>query len=131
MKTSITVAALMLASPIAANSVPISSKVPGWKMGTVGAPIKMNLFYDLGCPDSRDAYYAWQKMFAEDSHVSGKKYSDLIDMTVSTFVLPYHLHSWTVTKAIPYLQDVCEADSSKCFMNSYSELCWEHWNTDL
>lgn len=131
MKTTAAVAALMLASPVASNSVPISPTTPGWKMGTTGAPIKMNIFYDLLCPDSRDAYYLWNKIFPQESHVSGQKYSDLIDMTVSAFVLPYHGHSWVVTKAIPYLQDICDEDATKCFMNSYSELAWDHWNTDL
>ena len=71
MKTTAAVAALMLASPVASNSVPISPTTPGWKMGTTGAPIKMNIFYDLLCPDSRDAYYLWNKIFPPESHVSG------------------------------------------------------------
>ena len=57
----------------------------------------MDVFYDLLCPDSRDAYYIFKKILAEDSHIEGKKYSDLIDMTASTLVLPYHNHSWVVT----------------------------------
>ena len=91
----------------------------------------MNIFYDMGCPDSRDAYYLWKSLLPQDSHIAGKKYSDLINMRVSSFVLPYHIHSWAATKVLPYLQDLCAQDSTKCFMNTYSELCWDHWNTTL
>lgn len=131
MKTTATFAALMLASPAASNSVPFSMTTPGWKMGTTGAPIQMNVFYDLLCPDSWNAYLLWKKIFEQESHVSGKKYSELIDMTVSSLVLPYHGHSWVVSKAIPYLQDICAEDESKCFLQAYHELAWPYWNKDL
>ena len=91
----------------------------------------MKVFYDLLCPDSMNAHYLWKKILAEDSHVEGKKYSELIDMKASTFVLPYHDHSWVVSRVIPYLQDVCAEDSTKCFITDYAELAWAHWNTDL
>lgn len=31
----------------AANSVPFSAKLPGWKYGTLGAPVNIRAFYDL------------------------------------------------------------------------------------
>ena len=40
------------------NPVPIMPTLPGWKLGTQGAQIDLRLFYDLMCPDSRDAHYA-------------------------------------------------------------------------
>ena len=93
MKSFAAVAALMLASPVEAefsNSVPISSTVPGWQAGTKGAPVQMRVFYDLLCPDSKAAYYQWKELFPKESHISGMKYSDLIDMKITPFVLPYH-----------------------------------------
>ena len=52
------------------------------------------------------------------------KYSELLDMRISPLVLPYHAHSWTITKVIPLLQDKCVADESKCQMSAYAELTW-------
>ena len=40
------------------NQLPIMPTLPGWKLGTEGAQIDLRLFYDLMCPDSRDAHYA-------------------------------------------------------------------------
>ena len=45
-------------------------------------------------------------------------------MHITTFVLPYHLHSFQATQIVPYLEDKCASDSSKCLMEKYIELTW-------
>ena len=47
-------------------------------------------------------------------------------MKVTPFVLPYHLHSFQMTQIIPYMIDLCNADSTKCYMDAYSELCYKN-----
>ena len=59
-----------------------------------------------------------------DSPVSGKKYSEVLSVKVSTAVLPYHLHSFQVTQLVPYLNDLCISDSTKCYQDEYATLCW-------
>jgi hypothetical protein len=46
------------------------------------------------CPDSKAAYYTWKAMFNQSSHVENKTYGELVDMKITPYVLPYHLHSW-------------------------------------
>ena len=70
-------------------------KLPGWQLGTNGAPLKIRLFYDLLCPDSKADHYNWKKLFTMSPIPnSGKTYHDLVDMEVVPFVLPYHDHSF-------------------------------------
>ena len=97
------------------NPVPIMPKLPGWRKGTPGANLDIRFFYDLFCPDSKANHYAMKNVLTMKSPVEGKTYGDLVDITVSPFVLPYHLHSWTVAQVVPYLDDVCKADSTKCY----------------
>jgi len=133
MKSYAAIAATMMASTVEgfSNSVPISSTSPGWKLGTVGAPIQIRVFYDLLCPDSKDAHYIWKSLLPQESHIKGKKYSDLVDMNVVPFVLPYHSHSYQITQVVPYLSDLCASDSTKCYFEKYAELSWSQWESIL
>ena len=45
--------------------------------------------------------------------MANKTYGDLLDLRVTPYVLPYHLHSYTVTQVVPYVQDKCATDTSK------------------
>ena len=58
-------------------------------------------------------------------------YGDLVSMRVTPFVLPYHIHSYQITSVVPMLMDLCEADSSKCYVDQYAELCWKNLETIL
>ena len=82
------------AATLVPNNVPVQSTMPGWHLGTKGADLEVRLFYDVFCPDSRDSHYVWKELLEEDSPVAGKKYKEIIDMQITTFVLPYHLHSF-------------------------------------
>ena len=52
-------------------------------------------------------------------------------MKISTYVLPYHAHSYSITSVLPLLYDLCEADSKKCYMDAYAEFSWKDWQTIL
>mmetsp|Transcript_24723 Transcript_24723/g.38501 ORF Transcript_24723/g.38501 Transcript_24723/m.38501 type:complete len:92 (-) Transcript_24723:240-515(-) len=60
-----------------------------------------------------------------DSPVEGKKYSDIVDLTVSPFVLPYHLFSFEMTRLFSYLQPLCQNDASQCYEQQYMNYCWK------
>ena len=47
-------------------------------------------------------------------------------MKVTQFVLPYHLHSFQMSQILVFMSDLCLADSTKCYMDGYSELCYEN-----
>eukprot|EP00927_Polykrikos_kofoidii_P067899 TRINITY_DN63320_c0_g1_i1.p1 TRINITY_DN63320_c0_g1~~TRINITY_DN63320_c0_g1_i1.p1 ORF type:complete len:253 (-),score=35.96 TRINITY_DN63320_c0_g1_i1:81-773(-) len=116
---------------VSANSVPIPSAVPGWQLGTKGAPLQIRLFYDLTCPDCKAAHYVWKSLLTTASPVEGRTYSDFVDMKVTAFALPYHLHSYQIAQVVPLLDDLCSADSSKCFHEDYAELSWSNWSNIL
>ena len=89
------------------------------------------MFYDLLCPYSEQAHYTWKTLLPQESHIDGKTYGDLVSMRVTPFVLPYHIHSYQITSVVPMLMDLCEADSSKCYVDQYAELCWKDLETIL
>ena len=53
---------------------------------------------------------------------SGLKVEDAIQLRLSNFPLDYHLHSWSVTKMLPYFKDKCAAKAEDChYLNEYLE----------
>ena len=87
----------LVAVAAAGNPVPIMPTLPGWRQGSLDGQIDVRVFYDLFCPDSMDAHYVWKDLLKEKSPVAGKTYGDIVDMRVTPFVLPYHVHSFQVT----------------------------------
>ena len=79
----------------AANSVPIESRVPGWQQGTHGGAVELRVFYDLLCPDSLKTYNDLKALMNQTS-ANGPSYKELLDIKVTPFVLPYHLHSYEI-----------------------------------
>ena len=125
------IALLTIASVVQANSVPIMPTMPGWELGTKGAQVEIRAFYDMLCPDSKANHYIWKTLLPKESIIPGKKWSDIIDMKVTPFVLPYHLHSYEISMVIPYLFDMCQYDSNKCYMDKYAEIGWSNWEDIL
>ena len=116
------------ASSQTSNPVPIQRNIPGYLMGgtKVGNDVRIRLFTDALCPDSYAAYKNLKELLTEDSKVAGKKYSDLVELRIIPFVLPYHLHSYAVTQVMPYLADVCtKTKGSECHLFEYMEYAWE------
>ena len=101
MKSTIIAALALFSNQV--EAAPIQRTTPGWQLGTHGAEVEIRVFLDLLCPDSRDAYAVFKQLLPKDSPVAGKTYSDLIDLKVTAFVLPYHLHSYKMTQVVPYL----------------------------
>ena len=91
------VAALLGSSAAFQNMTPIKAMTPGYRQGTPGAPVEIKLFYDMLCPDSQDAHTVWKSLLPKQSPVAGKTYEQLVDIKVTAFVLPYHVHSFQMT----------------------------------
>ena len=113
------------------NSVPVQPKLPGWILGNPSGEVEINVFYDVDCPDSLAANEIFKSLLPRDSPVAGKKYSDLIRLRVVPFVLPYHLHAYQQTQMLVYFDDLCSADSTKCYQQQYLELCFSQWQKTL
>ena len=86
--------AALLGFTQAGNPVPVMPTLPGWRVGSPDGEIDVRVFYDLFCPDSRDAHYVWKDVLSQQAPVKGKTYGDLVNMRVTPFVLPYHVHSF-------------------------------------
>lgn len=107
------------------NSVPIQSTVPGWQIGTKGADIEFRIFYDLLCPASKADHENLVALLKKASPIEGKTYNDLLNVKITPFVLPYHLHGYNVARVVPYLQDLCLEDAYKCkYMEEYAHMTW-------
>ena len=87
----------------AGNPVPVMPTLPGWRLGSPDGEIDVRVFYDLLCPDSMDAHYIWKDLLNKASPINGKTYGDVVNMRVTPFVLPYHVHSFQITQVVPYL----------------------------
>ena len=105
---------ILLGIVSADNSVPIMHQIPGYQLGTKSSNIEVRLFYDWLCPDSANDHYIWQELLPQPSPVDGLTYEEYLNVRVSPFVLPYHLHSFQVTQVTPYLQDMCSQDEKYC-----------------
>ena len=57
--------------------------------------------------------------------------SDYIYLAMTPFPLPYHVHSWQVGWLVPYFMDLCEADSSTCYMDKYKDFAFSKQSTIL
>ena len=112
------VIALIIGSTSAdfSNSVPLLPTRPGWHLGNPNGTIELRLLYDLFCPDSMASHYTWKTLFEKDVQVDGHtmKWKDVVNMSVTPFVLPYHMHSFQATQVYIYLEDLCASDSTRC-----------------
>ena len=95
-------------------------------MGTNGGEISVRLFVDVLCPDSLATYNQWKDLLLEDSPVFGKTYGELVDLRFTPFVLPWHIHGYTITQIFPYLDSLCDADETQCYQIAYAEYAWKN-----
>ena len=68
--------------------------MPGWQLGTKGAQVELKVFVDLLCPGSQQANENLLSLLPLQSDIEGKTYNELLDIKMTAFVLPYHLHSY-------------------------------------
>ena len=113
------------------NNVPVMAHKPGWELATKGADVEVVLHYDIECPDSRDSHAVWMDLLTQPSPIEGKTYKEFLSLKVNLFVLPYHIHSYQATMLIPFFEDLCASDSSKCYMDEYTQLSWSYLDTTL
>mmetsp|Transcript_19216 Transcript_19216/g.29454 ORF Transcript_19216/g.29454 Transcript_19216/m.29454 type:complete len:228 (-) Transcript_19216:49-732(-) len=105
------------------NNVPIRPTLPGWQLGSETGKIKIRLFYDLLCPDSLASSQAWDSLWTEQIPDKSAFYDEVIDMKVSPFVLPYHLHSYQMTQLFQYFDKHCDAGDF-CLQQEYANFSW-------
>lgn len=105
------------------NSVPVFGTYPGWVEGNGAASISVELYEDLLCSDCKAFNPIWEEVM--NTEWLGSVVGDEITVAYTTFPLPYHVHSFQVTQIVPYLMDLCTADSSNCLMDAYKDYCYE------
>lgn len=55
----------------------------------------------------------------------GGTVADQIKLTFTPFPLTYHIFAFQVNQIVPYLMDLCIADSTECYMNDYRNFCYD------
>lgn len=95
-----------------ANNIPIPGHHVGLTYGGTSSGLKLEIFYDLLCEAS--AYFHTKILETMEKDFLGKKVKDVVEINFVFFPLSYHHGTWTVTKIVPYLIDLCHADASKC-----------------
>ena len=88
-------AAQLLASVVmAANSVPINGRMPGWTVGVNTVDIEVEIFIDLLCEDSAHQNKILKQFLKTQWH--GHSVSQQILFKIVISPLPYHNHSHSV-----------------------------------
>ena len=121
-----------LASAVAAltpNSTPIYGTYPGWIEGSDKGRIQVELFYDFLCSDCLAENPVVEELM--NTKWQDGTVSDYIYLAMTPFPLPYHVHSWQVGWLVPYFMDLCEADSSTCYMDKYKDFAFSKQSTIL
>ena len=86
----------ILALGLVSAGAPIMPTTPGWQLGNSTAPLEVRVFYDILCPDSMDAHNVWKSLLSTH-YIGNQLYGDIINLKVTPFVLPYHVHSFQMT----------------------------------
>lgn len=86
MKTTAIIAALLLVGT-AAQFVPIPSRYDGFQLGDDSAPLLVEAYYDMMCPDSRASWPVVQKVL---NHYG----NSTVKFIMHVFPLPYHHNSF-------------------------------------
>ncbi len=76
-----------------------SGGLDGYRIGNADAPIQLEVFYDLICPDSKDS---WKAMKDVMSHYG----PDKLGFTMHRFPLPYHHNAFYAWQGGGYLDSV-------------------------
>lgn len=126
-KTTATVA--LLANFASANNTPIYGTYPGYTVGEGRTGISIEVFFDYLCSACQSENPVIEQLLKEE-WLDGTV-ADQITVSYTPFPLPYHTHSYQVNQLVPYFMDLCEADSTQCFNNSYRDYSYEMLSTVL
>ena len=89
------IAALLLSCVAAARGqapIPPSLDSIGWEVGMRGSPMRIEIFGDFQCPDTKAAWTGWLKTFRQ-------KYAANISIVFHPFPLPYHKNGFDAAQA--------------------------------
>lgn len=78
--------------PLALAAAPIPASVPGYELGTAGAPVSLEMFADFSCDDSANAWKTIVKPLVE-------AYKETASIIYYAFPLPYHHNSFDASQA--------------------------------
>ena len=81
---------------------PIPKTQEGYQIGNSISAVKLDVFLDLHCPNSKDFFELL--MSSLDKQVNEKTVKELIDIKIHVFPLPYHHNSYLAAVAEKYLE---------------------------
>lgn len=79
----------------AEGQAPIPARPDGWAVGPPGAPVVVDMFLDLMCPDCR----------ADDPIITqlARHYGDRVRIVYHVFPLPYHRNAFAMAQLAHYI----------------------------
>lgn len=84
---------LATASLVTAGATPpIPVRPPGYRKGSPSAPVRLEAFVDLLCPDSKAAWPVIQDVY--NSYTG-----DVLELVVHLFPLPYHTNAFATAQS--------------------------------
>ena len=108
-----------LESVALANRTPIYGSYPGYTNGKGGTGISIELFFDYLCSDCQNENPVINDLMKHEW--LGSTVADQVYVSYTPFPLPYHVHTYEVSRLVPYFMDLCIADSTKCLSNEYRD----------
>ena len=121
-------ASAIMAASVAGNSTPIFGTYPGWLEGTDQKGIQIELFEDYLCSDCKTFNTVFEEVLAQpwlDGTVA-----DQVGVGVTTFPLPYHVHSFQVNQLVPYFLALC-TEGGGCYEKEYKDFAFKNQETIL
>eukprot|EP01015_Nassula_variabilis_P015920 TRINITY_DN2397_c0_g1_i3.p1 TRINITY_DN2397_c0_g1~~TRINITY_DN2397_c0_g1_i3.p1 ORF type:complete len:208 (+),score=30.93 TRINITY_DN2397_c0_g1_i3:118-741(+) len=110
------VAIAILISVVACEQlVPIPETENGFRSGNQNSKLHIEAFYDLACPDSRNHYFLFQKLFGSFAHYPFR-------FTVHHFPLPYHQYAFLLHKGAQNVYEQLDNEG----LEEYIDLIFKH-----
>ena len=96
--------------------MPLPNSYPGFRWGSVGAPVMIEGFLDLLCPDCSGA---WPTVLSVLNHYGPAK----VSFTFHVFPLPYHTFAFLAAQGAQVIKSVNGSDAA---VFDYISLIFEH-----
>ena len=114
--------AAALESIALANRTPIYGTYPGYTVGKGKTGISIELFFDYLCSACQSENPIMNELLTQEW--LGSTVEDQIYVSYTPFPLPYHIHTYEVSRLVPYFMDLCIYDSTQCFSNQYRDFTY-------
>jgi protein-disulfide isomerase len=105
---------LLFGSVFSIGTLPLPPKPFGFSRGESSAPIHIELFLDMVCPDSRTALFELEKVYPY--------YDSNVRLTIHLFPLPYHRNAFMSTQAAYVVNHHCPQSFYEFIKVSYRNL---------